>query len=30
MDAAEIVTQTHIPEYPDRWGKVRDVCDLGD
>jgi len=30
MDAAEIVTQTHIPEYPVRRGKVRDVYDLGD
>ena len=29
-DAVEIVTQTTIPDYPLRRGKVRDIYDLGD
>ncbi len=29
LDVADIVTTTHIPTYPVRRGKVRDVYDLG-
>ena len=30
MNAAELVTETRLPNYPVRRGKVRDVYDLGD